>query len=308
MTVRAGTNASGILVVDKPQGPTSFGVVKKVRAVLKVRKVGHTGTLDPMATGVLPVAVGRATKLVPFLLEGDKEYSGRILLGRTTDTGDITGQIIEEVPSVETDEQAVRNAAARFVGEIEQTAPAYSAVKVDGRPMYRLARAGQEVPEKKRCVTVHEFSITRCEPPELDFYARVSKGTYIRSLAMDLGLALGCGACLSELRRLSAGPFGLDGAITWEELDTLPVEEMAGRMLSMEEALSFLPRVDVSEHQAGWVLNGRPLPIDLLEDFPGRPGPIRVQAQGGLLAIYEYQPQTRPDGETYLRPVRVLGK
>ncbi|MEW5722215.1 MAG: tRNA pseudouridine(55) synthase TruB, partial [Thermodesulfobacteriota bacterium] len=180
------TDPAGVIVVDKPAGPTSFDVVRRLRSAGRIRKAGHTGTLDPMATGVLPVCLGLATKLAPFLQDGLKEYEGRMMLGLCTDTDDVTGRVVAKRSLHGLEPADVVQTAAEFVGLLEQTPPDYSAVKIDGRPAHRLARAGGMVPARARRIEVLEFNVTAVDLPLVSFRVRVSKGTYIRSLAADL--------------------------------------------------------------------------------------------------------------------------
>ena len=300
---------SGVLVVDKPEGRTSFDVVRAIRSSLKVKKVGHTGTLDPMATGVLPVCLGKATKLVPFLQGGTKEYAGRMRLGLRTDTDDITGNPLEEITPVDCDLEAVREVASEFVGRIRQVPPAYSALKVGGQPAYRLARKGEIVPLPARSVDVFALDILSVDLPDVSFRAVVSKGTYIRSLAADIGRRLGTGACLESLRRTGAGPFSLDEALPLA--DIIRLAESGGllsHIYSPDRALSFLPAVRVNERQAKMVENGRSLHLDELDPGDIPPGPVRIMADGqALLAVYEYKPTKGPEPER-LAPLRVLGR
>ncbi len=230
--------AHGLLVIDKPEGLTSFDVVARVRKLLKTRRVGHTGTLDPMATGVLPVCVGNATRLVPYITEGEKCYRATVTLGAATDTLDRTGRVVGEAPWNEITRERVEEALARFRGVIEQIPPAYSAISVDGVRLYELARKGVEVERKARRVEIHELSLIGFEPPELTLEVRCSKGTYIRSLADDLGRALGTLAHLSALRRLASAGFTLENAVRLEELtsDTAP-----GKLLDPDLVLRSLP-------------------------------------------------------------------
>ncbi len=215
-----------------------------MRRVLPGARVGHAGTLDPAATGVLVICVGKATKISAFLMEGEKEYVGTGRLGVTTDTQDAEGQVLQERP-VDTDDAAVRAAVARFVGDIEQIPPMYSAVKVDGQKLYRLARQGREIERKARPVTVYAFEIGRIELPEIDFVLCCSKGTYIRTILHDLGEVLGCGGHLARLVRERQGSFVRERAVTWEQLladDAADTVRAAG--VPPDEALDFLPAVD----------------------------------------------------------------
>jgi tRNA pseudouridine55 synthase len=219
--------------------------VARVRRVLDGVKVGHAGTLDPDATGVLVICVGKATKISSFLMEGEKVYVGTGRLGVTTDTQDASGEVVRERP-VDVDEEGLRTAAARFVGRIEQVPPMYSAVKVGGKKLYRLARQGVEVERPARPAHVHELVVDEVRVPEFDFTVRCSKGTYVRTLVHDLGEALGCGGHLVRLVRTRQGGLEIDGALGWDDLEGPDagrrIDEVA---LPPEEALAFLPRYRV---------------------------------------------------------------
>ena len=223
---------SGIIVIDKSQGWTSMDVCAKIRGVLHERRVGHAGTLDPMATGVLPVFVGRATRSVEFAAEGGKEYVAGLRLGVVTNTQDTSGTVLEEKP-VSVDRAALEAALAPFRGDILQIPPMYSAIKRDGKKLYELARKGQEVEREPRPVTIYGLEVVDQTGPA-DYLLRVqcSKGTYVRTLCHDIGQALGCGGCMYSLRRTEAAGFSLDQAVT---LDTL---------LSAEDPQSLLLPVD----------------------------------------------------------------
>lgn len=310
MRSRGGTgNLSGVLVVDKPAGPTSFEVVRRLRSALGVKKVGHTGTLDPLATGLLTLCLNRATKLVPFLQAGEKEYQGSMILGLSTDTDDITGRVTSKKICLNIGPRDIIKAAREFIGVIEQIPPAYSAVKFQGRPAYKLARQGEKVPVKSREVIIHDLAVTEIDLPRISFHVRVSKGTYIRSLAADLGRRLRTGACLRTLRRLSSVPFTLDTAVPLDEAEDLArAGRLEERVIPLEQALSFMPEVRISGDAVRLVENGQPLPLTSLDDFRPQPGPVRILAKGiGLLAVYQYTPPTGTQDKESLTPLRVLG-
>lgn len=251
----------GLLIINKPEGITSFGAVARVRKCAGTRRVGHTGTLDPMATGVLPIFVGRATALSSFLLDADKGYTATFLFGKTTDTDDITGNVISENPVNLTEEQ-VLNVFFEFVGEISQVPPAYSAIKQGGIPMYKRARRGEVVEIPARQVTI--FSITpvsKFENNEITVQIKCSKGTYIRSLCRDIGEKLGCGATLKSLRRDFTSGFSLADAVN---LDDLTPENIEKYLISEEKAVEHLRKIQVSEKQATRFLNGGKLDINRL--------------------------------------------
>lgn len=261
----------GLLLVDKPQGITSHDAVDQVRRVLGVRRVGHAGTLDPMATGLLLLGVGRATRLLRFLGALPKEYEGTGVLGVETDTLDAEGRVVREAP-VEVAEPDLREAMGALVGRVEQVPPTFSAVKVGGRRLYRAARAGRAVEAPRRTVEVYRFDLVRFDPPRFDFAARVSGGTYVRSLVAEVGRRLSCGAHLAALRRTAVGPFRVERA--------RPPND-PGPTLPLEAAVAHLPPVVVSEDEAWAARHGRPL------GPAGLDGPYRVLGpQGELVGIY----------------------
>ena len=231
---------AGFLVVDKPAGCTSHDVVDQARGWLGIRRIGHLGTLDPQATGVLPLAIRGATKLVPFFQTCGKSYVGTIRLGAQTDTLDGEGEIVARFDGPLPTEDRVREAIKGFVGEIEQIPPMYSAVKRDGVPLHRLARQGEEVEREPKKVVIHALELLRFDSPELEVRVDCGPGTYVRSLAQDLGDALGCGAFLSALRRTRSEPFGVDQALTREVCQEAASERTLESMLiSPEVALGF---------------------------------------------------------------------
>lgn len=208
-----------VISINKPIGWTSFEVVQVVRGVAGTRRVGHAGTLDPFAEGVLLVCIGTATKKVSELMGLPKVYAGTLELGIETDTLDVTGNVVRRISlRVRPHRQALEEAMNRFVGEIEQTPPMYSAIKVQGRRLYRLARAQQEVTRQPRVVMVYKFVPTRVRPPFVEFLVECGKGTYVRSLVADLGTHLGCGATLKTLRRLAVGPYRVEQALSLDQL------------------------------------------------------------------------------------------
>ena len=203
----------GILLVDKPSGPTSFDVVRQTRKKSNQRKVGHAGTLDPLASGLLVVCLGQGTKLVPYLMAGDKRYKVRVKLGEETDTLDAEGEIVEVAPVPRVDESILRTELDRFVGTIEQLPPTYAAIKQDGEPLYRKARRGEKVSPKSRVVEIDDIEITDIESDAFELAVRCKKGTYIRSLARDVAYALGTVGHVTQLRRVSTSGFTVDDAL-----------------------------------------------------------------------------------------------
>lgn len=261
----------GLLLIAKPGGITSHDAVDHVRRALGIRKVGHAGTLDPMAEGLLLMGVGRATRLLRFLGDLEKEYEGTGRLGVETDTLDADGTVVRESP-VDVTEAALRDAMAALTGEIEQRPPAYSAVKVGGERLYHAARRGEEIEAPPRSVRVDAYDFLRFVAPDFDFRVVCSGGTYVRSLVADAGKTVGCGAHLTRLVRTRIGPFAL--------ADAAPPDD-PGQPLPVERAVAHLPRVDVGEEEAIAAGYGRPL------GPAGVPGPHAVFGPGGrLLGIW----------------------
>ena len=225
----------GVLLVDKAAGMTSHDVVAIVRRRLQMKKVGHCGTLDPIATGLLLLTLGRGTKIQDLLMSEDKEYSGTMILGISTDTQDSAGITTEERPVPALDEGAIRAAFDKYAGDFYQMPPMVSAIKQGGVPLYKLARQGKTVEREPRLVHVYRYSIDRIALPEIDFTVVCSKGFYVRTYAHDIGETLGCGAHLKNLRRTKSGRFAVDGAITVEELKTVDPVDVLSRILTLPE-------------------------------------------------------------------------
>ena len=273
---------SGLVVVDKAAGMTSHDVVARVRRLAGTRKVGHAGTLDPMATGVLLLGVDRATRLLGHLMLTEKAYDATVRLGVGTTTDDAEGEVVSQASTAHLAEDDVRSAAGGFVGEIEQVPSSVSAIKVDGERAYKRVRAGEEFELPSRPVTVHELLVTDVRPHDegldVDVSVRCSSGTYIRAIARDLGAALGVGGHLTMLRRTAVGPFTLEDAHTLDELsdafEVLDISEVARRCF---------PGLDLDDAQARDVGFGRRLAVQL-----DAPGPVAVFAPDGtFLALYE---------------------
>jgi tRNA pseudouridine55 synthase len=274
----------GVLVIDKPKGPTSFDVVRQVRGLLRVKKVGHTGTLDPMATGVLPLCIGEATKVAGFITEGDKAYDAVVRLGAETDTQDAEGKVVAEAPVPALTAALLEEVLGRFRGSFDQVPPMYSAVKVGGKRLYELARAGEEVERASRHVTVYELVLRDFSANQLRLSVRCSKGFFVRTLAYDIGRALGCGAHLEALRRTTSGPFTLAQALPLADLAELArtPEALAKRLVPISQALTDLPAVRVSAADAARVSHGVPV------EAPAHPGRVRVvDPSDALLAVAE---------------------
>jgi len=247
----------GILVINKPQGWTSHDVVGRVRRLTQQKRVGHAGTLDPMATGVLLVCLGRATRVAEYLTASDKTYRAVMRLGVETDTFDAEGQVTATHP-VNVGESALRSALEKFSGEIEQIPPMYSALKRDGKPLYKLARKGVKVERAPRRVTIHEITLRAWQSPDATIDVRCSPGTYIRSLAHDIGAALGCGAHLVALTRLASGSFTIDDAVTLEDLTGL--QDLSGLLLPLDAALQNLPAITLDADQTRRIALGQVIP------------------------------------------------
>jgi tRNA pseudouridine55 synthase len=278
----------GVLVVDKPVGMTSFDVVRKVKRAARVKRVGHGGTLDPLASGVLPVCLGEATKLAQFLLDADKEYDVTMCLGVETDTYDAAGTVTARADAAEIDEARVRAALPAFTGGISQTPPVYSALKRDGRPLYDYARAGEAVEIAPRDVTIHELALIGWDGPgAVSLRLRCSKGTYVRSMVFDLGRALGVGAHVTALRRTRSGPFGLGAAVSLEDaLAALGTPGGPAALVAPAEALGHLPRCTVDEALARALEQGKRPPWAALNGVP--PGRVAIlRPDGRLLAVAE---------------------
>lgn len=231
--MRSVTEIDGVLLVDKAQGMTSHDVVAITRRALDTKKVGHCGTLDPLATGLLIITVGRGTKIQDLLMSEDKEYVGTLRLGEVTDSQDADGEITETKPVPEFTREQIDAAFDKFKGDFYQTPPMVSAIKKDGVPLYKLARQGKQVEREPRFVRVYAHSVNAVNLPEIDFRVVCSKGFYVRTYSHDIGQELGCGAHLRALRRTKSGRFNVEGAVTVEELKTLPREELIGRILSL---------------------------------------------------------------------------
>ncbi|GBL60287.1 TRNA pseudouridine synthase B [Pseudomonas citronellolis] len=271
---------NGVLVLDKPRGMSSNQALQKVRWLLNAGKAGHTGSLDPLATGVLPLCFGEATKFSQYLLDADKGYETVAQLGVTTTTGDAEGEVLEE-RQVTVGREALEALLPRFRGEIEQVPPMYSALKKDGQPLYKLARAGEVVEREARSVTIARLDLLAFEAPCATLAVSCSKGTYIRTLVEDIGRELGCGAHVAALRRTQAGPFGLAQAVTLEELVQVHAEggnEALDRfLLPVDAGLEHWPLLQLSEHSAYYWLHGQPVRAPEAPKF----GMLRVQDHEG---------------------------
>ncbi|MCE0732687.1 tRNA pseudouridine(55) synthase TruB [Halomonas sp. G15] len=255
---RRGLPVNGVLLLDKPAGMSSNHALQRARRLFQAQKAGHTGTLDPMATGLLPVCFGEATKFSAHLLASDKVYRTRVELGVVTDTGDAEGEVVERlaVPALNTTD--VEAVLARFHGEIEQVPPMYSALKHQGRKLYELAREGKSIERAARRVTVYDARLVAFEGSAFELEVKVSKGTYVRTLAEDIGRALGSGAHISVLRRLATGPFGAEGMLTLEALTALPDQDAReATLLPVDILAAHLPRLEVDADAARRLTHGQ---------------------------------------------------
>lgn len=266
----------GIIVINKPQDWTSMDVCAKLRGIYHEKRVGHAGTLDPMATGVLPVFVGQATKAVSFAEDGKKEYRASLRLGVVTDTQDVWGTVLSESP-VSVSEDELRAVLPRFTGEIEQIPPMYSAIKINGQKLYELARRGQEVARRPRSITIHALELLEGEGADWTIRVRCSKGTYVRTLCHDLGRALGCGGCMSSLRRTRAGNFTLAQAVTMQQvLDFAAGQDPQQLLMPVDAVFAAHPPLIVTLGQAAKLKNGAQV-----KDWQFQPGTYRVYAEDG---------------------------
>lgn len=280
---------SGILPVDKPAGFTSFDVIAKLRGVTHTRKIGHSGTLDPMATGVLPLFFGTATKACSILPNEDKRYAASLRLGMTTDTEDITGKILSETPSAVTEER-FRAVAAEFVGALMQTPPMYSAVKVGGRPLYDLARKGREVERPAKEIRVYSLDVTafdeEAQTAQIEVFC--GKGTYIRTLIADMGRILGCGAVMTALRRTEAGGFRESECYTIAEVQEMMANgTLEAALLPPKRLFDSLPRLELCDFDAHLYQNGVPLGLEK-RGWGGISGDIAVYDRRGKFLGVSY--------------------
>ncbi|MBD0380310.1 tRNA pseudouridine(55) synthase TruB [Paenibacillus sedimenti] len=252
----------GVLPVWKPAGFTSHDVVAKVRRILGIKRIGHTGTLDPQVTGVLPLCIGRATRMVEYIQELPKQYEAVLRIGLSTDTEDMTGAILEEVEQVSLTENQIRVTLASFLGEIEQVPPMFSAVKVDGKRLYELAREGKEVERKSRKVTIHDLEILGMnlqeQHPEIHIRVSCSKGTYIRTLCVDIGKALGYPAVMKSLIRTSTGSLRKEQCLTFEQIEQLKADgSLQAHLIPMDKAIAHIPSIRLTAEEAVHALQGK---------------------------------------------------
>lgn len=256
-----GRDVNGILLLDKPAGMSSNAVLQRVKRLFFAKKAGHTGSLDPIATGLLPICLGEATKVSAYQLDADKGYLTTVKLGQTTTTADIEGDVIETRPVPELSQALLEPLLAGFVGEIEQVPPMYSALKRDGQPLYKLARQGIEVERKARRINIYSIKLLALRDDEIDLEVICSKGTYIRTLAEDIGEELGCGGHVKVLRRILSGGFKLEAAVSLEQLDEIrdhaPAEALDELLLPMDLAMQDFPAIRLNSEMAMYVRQGQ---------------------------------------------------
>ena len=296
---------NGILIVQKEQGFTSHDVVAKLRGICKQKKIGHTGTLDPNATGVLPVCLGQATKLCDLLTDHDKEYIAELLLGKTTDTQDIWGTVLTYTGDLwkSLTEKQVEDAILSFVGEQMQLPPMYSALKVNGKKLYELARAGIQVERERRPVTFYEIEILEMNLPRVKIRVSCSRGTYIRTLCADIGEKLSCGAVMTALERTRVGMFEKSRSYTLSELEKLRDEgKLEELVYPVEDCFSEFPTYYVKKEADRFLKNGNELKKTMFEKTPEEKGRIRVyDAQKRFCGVYE-----KADGRDTYKPWKLF--
>jgi len=298
---RAGIG-DGVLNIRKPAEWTSHDVVAKLRNLLKVGRIGHGGTLDPAATGVLPILIGRATRIAEYLLDWDKEYLAVMRLGETTDTQDATGVVLTRSQVDQVTRADLDGTIARFRGRIRQLPPMYSAVKVGGAPLYRAARAGKTVARELRDVMVHELEVLGLDGRDVSMRVRCSKGTYIRTLCADIGAVLGVGAHLLALERTRVGPLKLTEASTLE--DAKDLQGLAGRLITMDQALTHLPALVVEQDAADRATRGVPVPFHSIR-WPQSP---EAQAEPERSLVRLKDPAERLLGVGRIQPEEMAGR
>ena len=286
-------------MVDKPQGMTSFDVVRQVRKLANMRKVGHTGTLDPDATGVLPVALGRCTKLSKFLVLDEKKYSFTMHLGVATDSADATGEVVHRADCKGIERSHVEDILPQFEGSIQQVPPVYSAIKVNGERAYALARSGEDVKLDARTVEVRELILTEWNPPRVDFVVRCGPGTYVRSLARDIGVALGSVAHADKIRRLAVGPFTIEQSVRFDELSK---ENFWTHVSSPLDMVQSLARVCIGDEERKRIQHGQHIVIEGEWEVDE---PIAAHdGSDNLVAVMECT--KREGGQVHLWPRRVM--
>jgi len=255
-----GRKINGILLLDKSIGLTSNSALQKIKRLFNANKAGHTGSLDPLATGLLPICLGEATKISAYLLNADKKYRAICKLGSTTTTADSEGDVLTESDVPELDRNLIESVLNRFTGELDQIPPMHSALKQNGQPLYKLARQGIEVERKSRRITIYSLELEKIEENNLYLSIHCSKGTYIRTLSEDIGKEIGCGAHLAGLQRTATGPFELEQSSEFEVLESLAeqgIEQLDAKLLPMEKALGHIPVVKLTENSSYYIKQGQ---------------------------------------------------
>lgn len=278
---------NGFLLIDKPAGITSHDVVQQVRRSAQQKKVGHAGTLDPLATGVLIVALGKATRLLEYLEKSEKIYQAGFELGVTTDTDDSEGEVLHRWTGDWPSQEQLQAALQKWTGEVQQKVPNYSAVKQGGEALYKKARRGEVVEAPTKTVTIFSYQDVVYQPPKLSFTVHCSKGTYIRSLARDIGAELGTGAIMTALRRVASGQFTLENALSWEQLQQFPPSEVSSHLLPLEVGASDLPRIEIDQEEILPLQQGKVLTRAL--DVSAEVDAVAVFHDDQLIAILQKQ-------------------
>jgi tRNA pseudouridine55 synthase len=295
---------NGVIIVNKEKDFTSHDVVAKLRGIVKQKKIGHTGTLDPQAEGVLPVCLGNATKLCDILTDKKKEYVAELLLGVTTDTQDLTGTILKEMP-LEADEETVRKAVLSFLGKSMQIPPMYSALKVNGKKLYELARQGKEVERQAREIEIYELEILSVSLPEVKFRVLCSKGTYIRALCADMGEKLGCGGCMKSLVRTKVENFYLENAHTLSQIEEIrDGGELETLVIPVDEIFAGLQKIQIRQEYAAALENGNVCQLSMISEKPEPKNGERFlmyHTDGRFYGIYEYV-----QAEELLKPYKMF--
>lgn len=266
---KSGCNVHGILLLDKRYGISSNRALQEVKRLFNANKAGHTGSLDPMATGLLPLCFGEATKVSAMMLDDNKRYQVVVKLGEKTDTGDAEGKIIEKKPVPELTQDQIERCLQKFIGEIDQIPPMYSALKHNGKKLYELAREGKIIERKARRITIFKLNLLNATHDSLSLDVFCSKGTYIRSLAEDIGQQLGCGGTVIELCRTQAGQFNIEDALTIEQLQALDLVELKNKLHDVDKPLGHMPRLELSAQQAILVKQGQQINTEKNETLEG---------------------------------------
>ncbi|WP_376696978.1 tRNA pseudouridine(55) synthase TruB [Wenzhouxiangella sp. EGI_FJ10305] len=287
---------NGILLLDKPKGITSNAALGRAKRIIGIKKAGHAGTLDPMASGLLVLCFGQATKVAAFLLDADKRYEAEVCLGTTTDSEDAEGEVLERKPVPSLDQAQIEAVLERFRGPIEQIPPMHSALKHKGERLYDLARRGETIERPPRSVVIHALELIENEGDTLHLKVTCSKGTYIRSLARDIGEALDCGAHLAGLRRIASAPFDIDDAVGLEALESLTRDQAQALLVPPDRALEHLPAVELDAQASQRILQGQRL-AGLRQTHAGQ---VRVYGPDAFLGVGEM------DGAGHLKPVRLF--